>query len=482
LRSQEVCVFRSDLDAALARAEAAERQLAELRRQGGEDRQKASELERALADARAEIEKLRKLAKRDQPAPRSAPRGGGESSSSGWTWAKRLAALGAVLAVGGTVAGAILGQRACERRKALRSPGELYAAHVMRAQGGQERLIVVSEAIQLEHGESDVTPWRIDLVDPSSGQRLVRKVFWDKPRKQRPELAPAGPGRFWCDLDGSFVGQRNLIELCDVDTLQVAVSTQALVAKNPSLAAGFSYSPTIDLGSGALTATTQTGETIVIDAQELVVRPFRASHDLVCLESYAGGGRVLRATLEAAAGDLRASLGFHEGGNCASLDNRAYRDRELRAFLRGVPRQGGLGQSQRGSTPSLSAAGDFAFQAIDGGQRQGLFREPVGGGGGVRVGDKSFLAPELLAEYGPEHQGIVLPGGPTVILIHRDTLDSHTAQLLISRLDLEDGNLSWTLTLPAGEVLMGHLAGEVAIVAVRQFSEKAGSERWRYSP
>ena len=50
--------------------------------------------------------------------------------------------------------------------------------------------------------------------------------------------------------------------------------------------------------------------------------------------------------------------------------------------------------------------------------------------------------------------------------------------------------MHWTLTLPAGEVLMGHLMGDVAIVALRLFHDRQsvvvaiawqdGSERWRY--
>lgn len=494
-------MFRNDLDAALARAQAAERELDELRRSGGEDRKRAEKLETALAEAKAELERLRAKdgggggggGKRQRERDRQRERErAAKSSSSDATprkpRAKQLFALGGVLATGGLIAGLFFGDRACQRQRALHSPGELYNAHLVQSHDGQPRLLVVSEAIQLKNSDDGGSKWRIDLVDLATGKRLARKVWFDSSRDDRPELLPAGPGRFWCDLDGSYVGKRQLLELCDVDTLGVAASTRALIAKSPALAGGLSYSPEVDLGSGALLVTTKSAEKLIIDSKELVARPFRGSKDTVCLQSYEGGGQVRRSVLEAAyAAKFGRTPQFQEGDNCASLGNESYRDLELRAFLRELPRLASLGRSADGATPSL--VDPYSFQAVEGGPREGLFRDGEGFAK-LRVGDATFIDPEVLTEYGHDDRGIVLPGDAGVIVVHQDSMDRNSASVLLSRMSLTDGQVHWTLQLPAGEVLMGHLMGDVAIVALRLFHDRQsvvvaiawqdGSERWRY--
>jgi len=492
-------LFRNDLDAALARAQAAERELDELRRSGGEDRKRAAKLETALTEAKAELERLRsksgdrdrgdggksgKRGKRGRPSKGSEP-----SAKPARPWTKPLLGVGGVVAIAGLIAGLIFGGRACQRQRALRSPGELYNAHLVQSHGGQPRLLVVSEAIQLKNSDDGGSKWRIDLVDPATGKRLARKIWFDSSRDDRPELLPAGPGRFWCDLDGSYVGKRQLLELCDVDTLGVAVSTRALIEKNPALAGGLSYSPEVDLGTGALLVTTKSAETLLIDSKELVARPFHSSKERVCLQAYEGGGQVLRAALERAyTAQFGRALHFDQGGNCASIGSLAYHDPELRAFLRALPRLASLGSGADGATPSVVAP--YSFQAVEGGPREGLFRDAEAFEPKLRVGDSTFIDPEVLSEYGHDDRGIVLPGDAGVIVVHQDTMDRNSASVLLSRLSLTDGQVHWTLQLPAGEVLMGHLMGDVAIVALRLFHDRQsvvvaiawqdGSERWRY--
>ncbi len=471
-------MFRNDLEAALARAAAAERELAELRRKDDAERARIETLEQELAAARAEAARLKKSEPKPVPPRRPEPAPAAKSGTPRSPAIKWVAA--SVLGVGAIVA-IVLGKGACDRHRAMTGPGELYAAHVVTTRDGQPRLIVVSEAINMRHSESGGERWRGDVVDPRTGQRLLRKLWGD-----RAELLPAGPGRVWCDLDGSYVGKRNLIEQCDVETLAVVVSVKDLLARHPQLDKGFAYSPSIDLGSGALITTTQAGEVIRIGA-DLSLAPFRAGHDEVCMESMAGGGRVLRATLEASLGR---ELAYDEGGNCATLAGGSRYDSELSRTLRAVPRVRGLGQSQDGSTPSLGAAGGYRFETFDSGRREGLFLESGNHDQKMtRIGDASFIEPEALMRYGSD-DAIVFPGG-SIIVCHRDALDYNTAGLLISGFDLATGTTRWTITLPPGEVKLGAQFDELAVIGVRLFSDKrsvllavdwkTGQERWRSS-
>ncbi|MCA9675516.1 MAG: hypothetical protein KC464_10810, partial [Myxococcales bacterium] len=394
-----------------------------------------------------------------------------------------------VVATGGLIAGLLLAGRACVRHRARTNPGELYAAHVMRAADGTPRLVVVSEALGLGDDASFTTRWRIDLVDPATGRRLRRQLFFDGGRDKRPELLPATPGRFWCDLDGSYAGKRQLLELCGVDTLEVVASQRALIARSPELADGFASSPEVDLGTGALIATTARATTILVDSVELTARPFSPSTERVCLEGSYGGGQVTRASLDLAFRDVPGGAPpLTDGPNCASVHSR---DPATVARLRRVPRLAGVGRSQDGTTSSVRAAGDVLFARVDGGQREALTTDPHGNGAGRRIGAATFIHPAALTEYGEADDAMVLPDDAGVILVHQETVDRNTSKLLISRLDLHDGTTPWTVTLPPGEVLLGHREGDLVIVAVRLFRHRQsvvlgldwhdGAERWRYA-
>jgi hypothetical protein len=224
-----------------------------------------------------------------------------------------------------------------------------------------------------------------------------------------------------------------------------------------------------------------TGETVQIDGDDLAIRPFVPSRELVCLDSNVGGGQALRSSLERF---HRGPLAFDEGSNCASLGRPSADDPTLRA----APRVVALGHDHDGTTASLRAAGPYSFAAVDGGRREGLFFE-VDYTTERRVGDQSFLDPEALSVYEHEDDPIVLPGH-AVVLVHHDTLDNNTAHVLVSRLGLDDGTLAWTITLPAGEVKMGTRHDDLVIVAIDLYADKAslvlgidwetGAEVWRY--
>ena len=143
---------------------------------------------------------------------------------------------------------------------------------------------------------------------------------------------------------------------------------------------------------------------------------------------------------------------------------------------------------------SQGAVADWARarqQCNNGGQREALTTDPHGNGAGRRIGAATFIHPAALTEYGEADDAMVLPDDAGVILVHQETVDRNTSKLLISRLDLHDGTTPWTVTLPPGEVLLGHREGDLVIVAVRLFRHRQsvvlgldwhdGAERWRYA-
>ncbi len=396
-------MYRDDLEAAIARAEAAERQLAE---------------------AREEIARLKAPPPKPPPKPPepSRPKPARPDGKPSELRPLLLGVLG-VAGVVGLTAAMIFGNRSCARDAVMNGPGQLDSAYVMRAADGAERLVLVSEA-HTNH-EDATSKWRIDVVDPATGKRLRREGAFASPRDHRPELAQAGPGTMWCDLRGNYTDRPELVEQCDVDTLAIVVSEDALRKRHPSLASGFVNSAEIDPATDALIATLGNGERIRL-GPDLALAPFPSSE-----------------------------------------------------------RFPSLGRSQDGANGSLPR--DLSWSGIDGGSRVALFRGSYQDA--RRIGQQTFIVPEVLAVPDHEYEPMILPDGG-VIVFHQEVMDRNTSKVLVSHVGLDDGAARWTFTLPPCEVKLGARFGDTIVVAVRVFGDvaslvvafdwKTGVERWRY--
>jgi len=331
-------------------------------------------------------------------------------------------------------------------------------------------MLVVSDALRTTD-EYTGSRWRIDLVDPATGKRLIRRVFESG---GRPELLPAAPGRFWCD---SSTG----LELRDVDTLNVIASPKSLAQRNPALAAGLSGSIGVDGWSGSAIVTTKNGSSLLVDSRSLSARPFVRTREVVPMDRAAGEGLVLRAALRAARLP-DGPLTLHEGQNGASHESVGS-PRQL-AALRKLPRIRTLGQSQRGSGGG-GQVGDVecSFEAVDGGRREAVLVER-GPEDKELLRQSTFLSPEFLWAYGTS-EPLKLPEGGDLVIAHTDSLDRDKGRLLLSRLSI-NGKRHWTVTEPWGSVTMATLQGDLVVVAIEKkpsvvlgIAWRDGRVRWR---
>jgi len=371
-----------------------------------------------------------------------------------------------VLLTLGATAAYILFDWACGLDWVETGPGSLYAAHLARTGAGAPRMLVVSQAGRTSEFYTG-SDWRIDLVDPATGQRLLRRIF---EYAGRPELLPAAPGRFWCESAGK-------LELRDVDTLDVIASHGSLVQRNPPLAAGLHGPIKVDGWSGSAIVTTNSGSSLLLDSRTLVARPFVPAREQVHMDT--GGDMTLEALRAAKLPDGPLPLKARE----RFLEHAFVRSPRQRAALRTLPRIRTLGASQHGSASGGSVGNrDCGFVTVDGGSREALQiehdREKV-----TRP-QSTFLSPKLLLAYDTE-RALTLQDEDGLVVAHSSSLDRNTGQLLLSHLSL-DGTLHWTVTAPPGPIAMATVVDDILVVAIEAerglivgIAWQDGEVRWR---
>lgn len=139
------------------------------------------------------------------------------------------------------------------------APGVLESVQL--APGGDRIVLVGHRTSETEDSTRDT--YRIDLIDPVSGRRLVRRVFGEK----EPWCMPTESGPLWCEADG-----RPLMAL-DQATLETVADWADLQRRNPGLTGEPQGWPDVDRASGAALLAMPDGRSWRVDPRQFEARP-----------------------------------------------------------------------------------------------------------------------------------------------------------------------------------------------------------------
>lgn len=418
-------VMRDDQAAALARAEALERELADRERAldaRDEELQRLraevaalradgnqSDAKRKREEAREQRKRQREARKQERERERAAAKQGKSSRKKslvlpvvGWSASISL------------IVGLVFGYSHCALR--YFSGADLERALLLPARaGGAPRVLLLARK---SRGR------RLDLLDARTGVRLARRAL----SKSIAYVWSAGAGRLWTVR--RYRPKR--VALLDAETLQDVYAWSDLLRLNPALAAGLHGSSNrYDPATKGVIVTTSSGDNLVIDP-----RTGRASR-------FAGRGS------------------YHPGKGSGTtyhvkVQDLTYRFGTLTGSRRQVLRvqQSGPG-SRSGADP-----GD--------------------------VGKDSFLDPRFLADT-TTRQAIELPAGRGFVIRHKAKLGG-ARELLVTAVS-RDGRAGWTYHCPPGTLKGVFQLGSVLILAMRKYPDKSfvvaldlatGQVRWRY--
>lgn len=400
-----------------------------------------------------------------EPHPPRVPRGPAFSGSK----------VGLVLAVL-VVAGIGVGGYLVARRVRANEPGELYGACLPRLKDGGRVLVLLSGDFDPDP-ESGGAYYRMEAVDPKTGQRLARAVFeWEggmisEQKRLRPQAAPAGPDRLW-------VVERGQLQLRHPKTLAVIASFDQLKARNPDLQAGIQHSDfsgwsiEVDGFSGAAVVVTRDREPLWIDPRTLKGRRYVPGKEEVVLET--SRGRVHRAAIEDAL-DLGSRL--RQEGDHLTIDGERQLSDEQRRTLARVPRLRQLGESVRYADSLVleTAHGKFSFETDD--PPRILFelhlQRP-----GEREGKRLFVAgrlphPGFLSTVDDPDRPLVLPDDAGFVVVQRTRVMGGD-EISAARLSLE-GKQAWWMQLPGDRFVLAAVVGDLLIMAL----EGGRAKPWR---
>jgi hypothetical protein len=479
-------MYRDEKEAAMARAEAAERRLAEMEQDQEAEEAELAELRAQVEQQRAEIARLKEVAgeaeqerererrAREKKKREQAPEGRGLRA---WFLRHRgLTIFVGALLLGVLTAGAIIAQHFAAR---WTGEAELDQAHVARLAGGGEALLVVG-TVRHTGDRPDWFTHRIDLIDPRTGQRLAREVPDDDDR--RPCLRPGPPGRCWALVAG---GER--LQVRELQELSVVASFEELARRNPALAAGLHGGVQVDLGRGDAIVTTERGDRLLIDGRTLKARAFSAKEETV---DAPGSGTVMLAALRQAKILTAGQLKRGEGELVIDEYKLTTRQRAALAELPSVEWVNCVTMTPRWTTSAAGTEqGELSFRKPGDGPKEALHLQREAGAPYEALAPATtYLEPAFVTRRasGP---ALVLPGGGGVIVRHQESLDSRRSGLLLSRVT-PAGKRAWTVRDVNGEVRLGYLAGELVVIAVKARSDrpgyilgiayKDGAIRWRH--
>ena len=248
---------RSDLDAALTRANALQRELEKAEEERADDEAEIEALKKQLAEARVELDKQEKTEsrakkkeeKKEKRQRKKTQRASTASDSPKKTWPKVIAA---VAIVGGLVGAFVLIGRSCSDRKDRNAPGKLRQVLPL---PDQAMLLVDSV---FHSGKGSYYSYRLNRVSLKDGRRTAR-VILKKVDSVRVSPALLAKGRFWLFYSKK---RKRRFEVRDIETLATVLPHEKLVA-----AAGAKIHRVggVDVNTGALLITTVNGDRLSID-------------------------------------------------------------------------------------------------------------------------------------------------------------------------------------------------------------------------